>query len=257
VTQAQALLLSLAVEVPVALVLARRSGAAQVVAVGLAATLLTHPFVWHGTPELARLVGGWWRAVALTELGAVAVEAAVYRVGLGAGWRLAAAIALAANAASFGVGLAVFAALAGPGCPRGTRPDPARAAQVLALAGVDGDLCFGDAPDGGVRDPDGRLLLPAARDDRLLAARVVHLARHAGDPPGGLGCADALAREEAAGWAAELRRRAALGVTDPACPVEAAFGLDPDAEALEEWVRTARDPVAAGLRASHQRRCSE
>ena len=108
-TQGQALALSLALEVPcvVALMRVHRPGAHlwRVVAVGAAATLLSHPVVWHGMLVLQPLVGGWWARAGLVEVGAWLAEAVVFVQWLGASRRGALVVSAVANALSFGVGL--------------------------------------------------------------------------------------------------------------------------------------------------------
>lgn len=102
-TQITALALSLAVEVPVALLLARRWAPwGRVAVVAIAATLLTHPFAW--------LANGWIPLpfpprAAIIEVSVAVVEAVIYArfVPLGA-WR-GALVSAVANAASFGLGL--------------------------------------------------------------------------------------------------------------------------------------------------------
>lgn len=114
-------------------------------------------------------------------------------------------------------------------------------------------VCFGPVPERGVRQPD-RLLLDAATDDRLLAARLAHLAHHTAAPRGP-GCRDALLDEEARGWAAELGLRASLGVDDPSCPARRALGPAPEMAAVRAWLATSPEPVPTRLRASHAERC--
>ena len=109
-TQTQAVLLSIAIEVPcvVAWVRGRRLADAPVgwlVLLGAAATALTHPFVWHGTPAMASWIPSWPVRVAITEIGAWLVEAAVYRWKIPLSWRSALTVSGLANAASFGFGL--------------------------------------------------------------------------------------------------------------------------------------------------------
>ncbi len=114
-TQWQAELLSLAIEVPVAtLVVAvglHMRGARMIVVMILAAaagTALTHPVVWTGVLALAPRVG-WVAAVAALELFAVVGETVVYRVATPLTWRQAGLVSLVANAASFGAGLVLSA----------------------------------------------------------------------------------------------------------------------------------------------------
>jgi hypothetical protein len=101
VTQAQALLLSLVIEVPVVWLAAGRDRRAAVM--GAAATLLTHPLVFTLTanqgPE------AWLHRVAIAEVGAAVAEAALFWWFLALPPARAAGVSTVANAASFGVGL--------------------------------------------------------------------------------------------------------------------------------------------------------
>jgi len=144
-------------------------------------------------------------------------------------------------------------------CPDGWATDEARVARLTALAGrpVDARVCFGPVEELGLRDDRGRFLLDAGAADALLAARVVHLARHGDPAPVGPGCRDALLREEAEAWATELALRARLGVADPRCPVVAELGSVPTVADVERWLAHSDHPRATALRASHARRCVE
>jgi hypothetical protein len=100
-----AFVLTVAVEVPIVLVLLRASEPRLVRVAGLAvfANLATHPVVWYVISQL--LLVGTVAYVVAAELWAVAVEAVFYRIAivelpLGR----AALVAVAANAASFAVG---------------------------------------------------------------------------------------------------------------------------------------------------------
>lgn len=257
-TQLQAVALSLAIEVPLVVLASRigpRAPLSRVAWVALAATLVTHPIVWHGVPGLRGLVGPWWARVAILEVFAWGAEAGIFAWQLG--WRLPRALAASAcaNGASFAFGL--WWTWPSAACPPGLGADAARSAQLAATLGHDpGALCFGAVRERGLRDDAGRLLLDAGTDDRLLAARIVHLERHARAPRPGGECLEALRAEEAEGWAAELAVRRRLAVEDPACPVAAALGPSATAEAIDRWLATAESPLAAELRASHERRCA-
>lgn len=108
-TQTGAFLLTLAIEVPIVVGAVRWTRGsphanAWIVVLAVGANALTHPLLWLADvalrPHLA-LAPRW----TLLELAVVAVEGAVYAAaGLGA--RRGAAIALAANVASFVAGLA-------------------------------------------------------------------------------------------------------------------------------------------------------
>ena len=104
-------MLSLAVEVPLAVGLAAgarwASGGAALGRLALlacAATLLTHPFAWATFRGLQGALPWATRAV-LVEGAVVLVEGALYARVAGLGARRGLALALAANGASFGIGL--------------------------------------------------------------------------------------------------------------------------------------------------------
>ena len=108
-TQLQALLLSLVLETPVALLLARlvvRVDVRWALLAALLATLITHPFVWHFNETLTMFAP--WPRLLLLEVAAFVVEGAVYlavaRMKPFAAW----GTSLAANATSFGIGLVIF-----------------------------------------------------------------------------------------------------------------------------------------------------
>lgn len=112
-TQTEALALTLAIEVPVALAwllaagwLARRAWwrAALVV---IAASLITHPLAWQANRVWLRSWSFWPRATVI-EVGVALVEALVLAWGLTLPPRRALVIAAAMNAASFGGGLLWF-----------------------------------------------------------------------------------------------------------------------------------------------------
>jgi len=110
-TQLDALLRTLAIELPVALVCLWLLERGQLRAlhwrapvVVLAASLLTHPFAWWTNRSLVGVLEFWTR-VTIIELAVVAIEAAILRWMLTLRWRAALPTALAMNAASFGFGL--------------------------------------------------------------------------------------------------------------------------------------------------------
>jgi hypothetical protein len=111
-SQLDALLRTLAIELPVALacllLLARVQLRAlawwRAPAVILAASLVTHPFAWHGNLALIGVLPFWPR-VAVVELAVCVAEAAVLRFALGVRWPAAGLTATVMNAASFGFGL--------------------------------------------------------------------------------------------------------------------------------------------------------
>jgi hypothetical protein len=111
-TQLEALLRTLAIELPVALaclfVLARASVRApgwwRAPLVVVAASLVTHPFAWSGNLALLPVLRFWPR-VAVVELCVCAAEAMLLRFGAAVPWPAAAITATVMNAASFGFGL--------------------------------------------------------------------------------------------------------------------------------------------------------
>jgi hypothetical protein len=107
VTQLEALGISLGVEVPVVMALGLALGCAPVsrlLVAALAATLLTHPLAWTAAEALAGEVPSAVRA-GLVEGGVIALEALVFRFALGTGWARALLLSVAANLASYGVGV--------------------------------------------------------------------------------------------------------------------------------------------------------
>lgn len=102
--QAQALLLTIAVEAPALCWLARamQVPAWRVAAVAAGASCLTHPVAWHvaGVLSPAEYAAG----LALVEAGVVAIEALAYRVALALPARRALAWSACANGLSFAVG---------------------------------------------------------------------------------------------------------------------------------------------------------
>jgi hypothetical protein len=112
VTQTQALLLTLAIEGPVAVAFVawRRwaPGRLGIVAVAsVAASLLTHPLLWLVDPLLHSSLDTPARW-ALLETSIALVEAGVYAVGAGLATGRALWTSVIANAASFGAGLVIY-----------------------------------------------------------------------------------------------------------------------------------------------------
>lgn len=109
-SQLEALGLTIAVELVVALALLLATGwiargdvgrAALVVA---AASLLSHPFAWLANTAWLRVLPFSTRA-AIIEVTVAAIECVVIALGLRLTWRRAAVTAVAANATSFALGL--------------------------------------------------------------------------------------------------------------------------------------------------------
>lgn len=110
-----AFLLTLAVEVPLLVVMLRRTqcGRLRLAALAVFANLGTHPAVWFVFTQL--FLAGTVEYVVASELWAVAVEAVFYAVAVSAtGWRRALAASVVTNAASFLAGHIALAVLAGP-----------------------------------------------------------------------------------------------------------------------------------------------
>lgn len=111
VTQPQALALSIAIELPVVLGLALglrwipRARLRRLLLVGVAATLLTHPFAWHGLPGLREVLPLFWARALLVEGLVAVVEGLLYARLLGLRLARGQALGWAANATSFGLGL--------------------------------------------------------------------------------------------------------------------------------------------------------
>lgn len=106
------LLLTLAIEVPVALLVLWRQGWRKVLQAALAANLLSHP-AFHFLLPRALHPHPLGRFILAGELAVFVLEASIYVVWVRPRpWPLALAAAAAANAASFGIGLLLFP---GPG----------------------------------------------------------------------------------------------------------------------------------------------
>jgi hypothetical protein len=114
VTQTRALLLTLALEVPLVLALVawRRwapPGRLWIVALAaVGATLLTHPLLWLLDPAILPAWPGGRRFL-LPEVAIVLLEGAVYAWPLGLGWRRGLLLSALANALSYGAGLLIQA----------------------------------------------------------------------------------------------------------------------------------------------------
>lgn len=76
----------------------------------LAASAITHPFVWFAFPWLGeRLDLSWTLTVIVSEVFAVATEAVFFRLACKIRWRRAALVSLGANMASVTLGLSARA----------------------------------------------------------------------------------------------------------------------------------------------------
>ncbi len=101
--------LTLLVEIPAVLLLARRLEpcARRRAALALLGNSLSHPAVWFVFPALGL---GWVTTTVISEAWAWTIEGVAYRAGLAhAGWRAAFALSLVANLLSFGLGLGLWA----------------------------------------------------------------------------------------------------------------------------------------------------
>lgn len=114
-TQATALALTLAIELPLVLLLAAllrwHPSWPRLVLVALASSLLTHPFAWNGIRTLQPYAPFWLRAGTI-ELLVALVEGAMYSRLVPLGWRRGMLAGLLVNAGSFGLGLLISRGLA-------------------------------------------------------------------------------------------------------------------------------------------------
>lgn len=110
-TQLWALILSLLIELPVVLVLGwvlAPSGPItwrRLAAVGCAATLITHPFAWHGLTALQVWLPAYWPRALLLECAVALAEGLLFARAADLGLLRGQLISWTTNAASFGVGL--------------------------------------------------------------------------------------------------------------------------------------------------------
>lgn len=112
-TEFEASLLSIAVEAPVAALTARlalrtswwTAALAAIAAAG--GTLLTHPFAWDGARALMRSIP-WGLMAAIVETAVTLVEAVAYVAVARVRPLAALGLSVAANGASFGVGLLLW-----------------------------------------------------------------------------------------------------------------------------------------------------
>jgi hypothetical protein len=103
--------LTLIVEGPVVAIALRRPvpSVGRRFLLAIFANLATHPVVWFVFPDLPV---AWGLSLALSEAFATGTETVFYRTLVpGVSWTRAVATSLVANAASFGMGLAVYAFL--------------------------------------------------------------------------------------------------------------------------------------------------
>lgn len=113
-TQGVALLLSLLFELPLVFGLVAlgrwvpRARWGRLLLVGVAATLVTHPFAWHGFGLLRELVPPYWWRAALIEGGVAVVEGLIYAAFLGLRWWRGQLLGWAANGFSYGLGLVII-----------------------------------------------------------------------------------------------------------------------------------------------------
>jgi len=112
VSQLQAMLLSLLIEVPLAVGITALAGwlprqeLRRLAVAAIAATLLSHPLVWLAITQLQPLLQFAWRAL-IVETGAILLEAVVYARLAHLGYLRGMALSTLANGASFGAGLVI------------------------------------------------------------------------------------------------------------------------------------------------------
>lgn len=115
-TQVEALMLTIGIELPVAFAWFRLAGWLpreawwRGVLVVVAVSLMSHPLAWQANEVWLRAWSFWPRA-AVIEVGVVLVEAAILAWGLTLAARRAVIVSASMNAASFAVGLLWFYAL--------------------------------------------------------------------------------------------------------------------------------------------------
>jgi hypothetical protein len=110
-SQATALILSIAIEAVIAFAMVsglRWGSGARAALAATVGTLVTHPFVWHTVPWLEGRFD-YGAAVALVESAVVLAESIAYRLIVPLSWRRALVASLIANAASTGAGLLYYA----------------------------------------------------------------------------------------------------------------------------------------------------
>ena len=112
-TQPVALLIGLAIEIPLVLGLARATQKMtlkelfQLLIIVGAANFITHPIAWQSNEILMPYFNFTTRAT-IIEMAAVAVEGTIYAQLSDLGWRRGMFVSLVANAASFFGGLAIY-----------------------------------------------------------------------------------------------------------------------------------------------------
>jgi hypothetical protein len=110
-SQTTALLLTLLIEVPIVVGIARLrrwlpGGLGLLALVAVGATLMTHPLLWMWQAQLGGMTG-----IVLAEVAIALVEGVAYAWGAGLGWWRGLVVSLVANGASFGTGLLLAGAL--------------------------------------------------------------------------------------------------------------------------------------------------
>ncbi|MDP6933792.1 MAG: hypothetical protein QGG40_12790 [Myxococcota bacterium] len=108
-TQLEALALSLAIEIPVVMLIGMGWGP-QLKRLGLVAacvTLLTHPFAWWGFHYLQESIPSFYVRASLIEGAVAGAESTLFAMLLSLPPRRALALGVTANLVSFGVGLAL------------------------------------------------------------------------------------------------------------------------------------------------------
>jgi len=107
--QTDALLFSLAMEIPLVMIVARSwvPDWRRIVVTGACCTLLTHPFAWWSFRLLRPHLASFPARALVIEVTVALVEAALYAKLLPVSWRRALVLGFAANAFSFGLGVAI------------------------------------------------------------------------------------------------------------------------------------------------------
>ena len=110
-TQPEAMLLSIAIETPIVLAIARASSrdepTVRLLMVAFGATLVTHPFAWYGVQALMGPLGRW-PALGIVELGVGLAESVFYARIAGLGWRWGFLAGFASNGVSAGYGVLIW-----------------------------------------------------------------------------------------------------------------------------------------------------
>jgi hypothetical protein len=105
-TELEAMMLSIAIEAPVAALLGLthgRGASARAVAAATLGTIMTHPIVWFGALALYGVMS-YWPTLIIVETFAVIAEWPFYMIMTKFLWRRSLALSFIANAMSFAIG---------------------------------------------------------------------------------------------------------------------------------------------------------